>query len=132
MIQIKSAAQLEKMRESGHLLAQVFDRLNGFIKPGVSTMEVNAEVERFIVEELRARPASKGQYGFPCVLNTSVNDVVCHGMPNESEYLQEGDIVNCDITLEKNGFIADSSKMYCIGEVSRPAKHLVDTTYEAM
>lgn len=131
-IQIKTPEELALMRESGRLLAQVFAHLNGFIKPGVSTLAIDREVERFIVEELKARPASKGQYDFPFCLNTSINDVICHGMPSESDVLREGDIVNCDITLEKNGFIADSSKMYLVGEVSAAASKLVKGTYEAL
>ena len=89
-------------------------------------------VEKFIVEDLKARPASKGQYDYGFVLNSSVNHVVCHGVPSEVDVLKDGDIVNFDITLEKNGFIADSSKTYLIGEVNPAAKRLVKTTYEAM
>lgn len=131
-VHIKTADELALMRESGRLLAQVFAMLDGFMKAGISTMDINQQVEDFIVKELHARPASKGQYDFPYVLNTSVNHVVCHGIPKASQILRNGDIINCDITLEKNGFIADSSKMYCIGQVTPVAKRLVNTTYEAM
>jgi methionyl aminopeptidase len=95
-------------------------------------MELNDLVERMIVGELGARPASKGQYDFPYVLNASVDNVVCHGVPSEGEILRDGQIVNLDITLEKNGYIADSSTTYLIGEVSYAAPRLVRTTYEAM
>ncbi|MGY3231720.1 methionyl aminopeptidase [Luteibacter sp. HA06] len=95
-------------------------------------MELNDLVERMIVDELGARPASKGQYDFPYVLNASVDNVVCHGVPSEGEILRDGQIVNLDITLEKNGYIADSSTTYLIGEVSYAAPRLVRTTYEAM
>ena len=95
-------------------------------------MAINNRVEDFIVNDLHSRPASKGQYDFPYVLNTSINEVVCHGMPKESELLKSGTIVNVDITLEKEGLIADSSKMYLIGEVSPLARRLVQKTYEAM
>ncbi len=131
-IQIKTPEAMALMRESGRLLASVFAYLDPLIKAGLSTLEINALVEAYIVDELKARPASKGQYGFPYVLNTSVNQVVCHGMPSEAHKLKSGDIINVDITLEKNGYIADSSKMYLIGEVSPVAKRLVDKTYEAM
>ena len=131
-VTIKTAAEIELMRESGRLLAQVFAMLDGYMQAGISTMDINQQVEDFIVKELHARPASKGQYDFPYVLNTSVNHVVCHGMPKASQILRNGDIINCDITLEKNGFIADSSKMYCIGQVTPVAKRLVETTYQAM
>lgn len=129
---LKSPAELQIMRESGRLLASVFAYLDGQVIPGMSTMDINNLVERYIVDQLKARPASKGQYGFEYVLNTSVNHVVCHGIPSETQKLKSGDIVNVDITLEQGGFIADSSKMYLIGEVSPLAKRLVDKTYEAM
>ncbi|WP_049630816.1 type I methionyl aminopeptidase [Cellvibrio sp. pealriver] len=131
-IVLKSARELELMRESGRLLATVFDYLNPLIKPGISTMEINDLAEAFIVNTLHARPASKGQYDYPYSLNTSINDVVCHGMPSSTQLLKNGDIINVDITLEKNGFIADSSKMYMLGEVSPLAQRLVNHTYEAM
>lgn len=120
------------MRESGRRLASVFDYLDGQIKVGISTMEINNLAEQYIVEQLGARPASKGQYGYQYALNTSVNQVVCHGVPSETQLLKSGDIVNVDITLEQGGFIADSSKMYLLGEVTSLAKRLVDKTYEAM
>lgn len=120
------------MRESGRLLASVFAMLDRSLQAGISTLDINNLVEDYIVRELGARPASKGQYDFPYVLNTSVNHVVCHGIPKASQILRNGDIINCDITLEKNGFIADSSKMYCIGKVNPEARRLVDTTYQAM
>lgn len=120
------------MREAGRLLALVFSYLDTQMKAGMSTMDVNNLAERYIVDELDSRPASKGQYGYQYTLNTSVNHVVCHGVPAETQILRSGDIVNVDITLEKGGFIADSSKMYMIGEVAPLAKRLVDKTYEAM
>lgn len=129
---IKNAEQAELMRESGRLLAQVFAMLDDFVKPGVTTMAINDEVERFITQELQARPASKGQYDYPYALNTSVNEVVCHGMPNTTHPLKSSDIINLDITLEKNGFIADSSKMYVMPDASPAARKLVKTTYQAM
>src|SRR5690606_11654327 len=99
---------------------------------GMSTLEVNDLVDDLITRELQARPASKGQYGFAYALNSSRNHVVCHGVPSASEMLCEGDIVNFDITLEKNGYIADSSKTYLVGEVAPAARRLVQVTYEAM
>nr|WP_276322322.1 type I methionyl aminopeptidase [Halomonas neptunia] len=120
------------MREAGRLLALVFSYLDEQIAPGVSTMAINDWAERYIVDQLKARPASKGQYDYQYVLNASVNHVVCHGVPSETQKLKSGDIVNVDITLEKDGFIADSSKMYLIGDVSPYAKRLVDKTYEAL
>lgn len=120
------------MAESGKLLASVFGHLDQLSLIGMSTMRVNDVVDSFIVNELNARPASKGQYGYAYALNSSRNSVVCHGVPSPTDILQDGDIVNFDITLEKNGFIADSSKTYLVGEVSPAAKRLVQVTYEAM
>ncbi|WGM32896.1 type I methionyl aminopeptidase [Brevundimonas sp. NIBR11] len=128
----KTPEEIELMAEAGRLLASVFTWLDGMDLAGLSTLEVNDRVEAFIVEELEARPASKGQYGYGFVLNCSINEVVCHGVPSAGEILKAGDIVNLDITLEKHGFIADSSKTYLVGEVAPAAKKLVRTTYEAL
>jgi methionyl aminopeptidase len=128
----KRPEEIVLMAEAGKLLAAVFGQLDRLNLIGMSTMEVNDLVDRFIVETLKARPASKGQYGYAYALNASRNKVVCHGVPSPTEILQSGDIVNFDITLEKNGYIADSSKTYLVGEVSPLAKRLVQVTYEAM
>jgi methionyl aminopeptidase len=128
----KQPEELALMAEAGRLLASVFEMLDRKQLVGMSTLDIDTLVERFIVEKLHARPASKGQYGYGFVLNSSVNDVVCHGVPSQSDVLRDGDIVNLDITLEKNGFIADSSKTYLIGDVAPAARRLVQTTYDAM
>ena len=128
----KQPHELALMAESGRLLASVFEMLDGLDLAGRSTLEIDTLVERFITDELHARPASKGQYGFAFVLNSSPNQVVCHGVPSASDILKDGDIVNFDITLEKNGFIADSSKTYLVGNVAPAARRLVQVTYEAL
>lgn len=128
----KTPAEVELLAESGRLLASVFAHLDGQPLSGLSTLQVNDLVEAFIVDQLGARPASKGQYGYGFVLNSSRNEVVCHGVPSRDEVLQDGDIVNFDITLEKQGYIADSSKTFLIGNVAPTARRLVRTTYEAM
>ncbi len=128
----KQPQELALLAESGRLLASVFAMLDRIPLAGMSTLQVDATVEQFIVHDLASRPASKGQYGYGFVLNSSVNNVVCHGVPSPADVLRDGDIVNFDITLEKNGFIADSSKMYLVGEVAPVARRLVQTTYEAM
>jgi methionyl aminopeptidase len=129
---LKNPQELALMREAGRLLASVFAYLDGQVKIGLSTMQINDMAERFIVDQLGARPASKGQYGYQYVLNSSVNHVVCHGVPADTQVLKSGDIINLDITLERGGFIADSSKMYLLGNVAPLAKRLVDKTYDAM
>lgn len=128
----KTPAEVELLAQAGRLLASVFAHLDERPLAGLSTLQVNDLVERFIVDQLGARPASKGQYGYGFVLNCSRNEVVCHGVPSADEVLQDGDIVNFDITLEKQGFIADSSKTFLIGDVAPTARRLVRTTYEAM
>ncbi len=128
----KSPEEIEAMAESGRLLASVFMHLDGLTLAGMSTLQINDEVERFIVDDLKARPASKGQYDYGFVLNCSLNEVVCHGVPSADEIVRDGDILNLDVTLEKNGWIADSSKTYLIGDVAPHARRLVRTTQEAM
>ncbi|WP_033072940.1 type I methionyl aminopeptidase [Sphingopyxis sp. MWB1] len=129
---IKSPAEIEVMAEAGRLLASVFEHLDTLSLTGRSTMEVNDLVETLIVDQLAARPASKGQYGYAYSLNASPNSVVCHGVPSRTDILADGDIVNFDITLEKGGFIADSSKTYLVGRVAPAARRLVETCYDAM
>lgn len=129
---VKTPDELALMRISGKLLASVFEMLDRQDLAGMSTMQVNDLVERFITYDLAARPASKGQYGFKYVLNCSINHVVCHGVPDDREIIRDGDIINLDITLEKSGFIADSSKTYMVGNVAPAARRLVRVAQEAM
>lgn len=128
----KQPEEIALLAESGRLLADVFSHLDQLNLIGMSTMQVNDLVDDLIVHELAARPASKGQYGYAYALNASPIAWVCHGVPSAADILQDGDIVNFDITLEKNGYIADSSKTYLVGDVPPPARRLVHTTYEAM
>lgn len=129
---VKTPEELALMRISGRLLASVFEMLDGIDLMGLSTLEVDALVERFITVDLAARPASKGQYGYGFVLNSSINHVVCHGVPDARTIIGDGDIINLDITLEKNGYIADSSKTYPVGTVAPSVRRLVRVAQEAM
>ncbi len=129
---VKTADELALMRVAGRMLASVFEMLDGQELAGMSTLQVNDLVERFITQDLAARPASKGQYGFKHVLNCSINHVVCHGVPDGNEIIRDGDIVNFDITLEKSGYIADSSKTYLVGNAPLAATRLVRVAQEAM
>ncbi|MDW6020521.1 type I methionyl aminopeptidase [Mesorhizobium sp. BAC0120] len=129
---VKTPDELALMRVSGKMLASVFEMLDGQELSGKSTLQVNDLVDRFITVDLAARPASKGQYGFKYVLNCSINHVVCHGVPDPNEIIRDGDIVNFDITLEKNGFIADSSKTYLVGNAPPAARRLVRVAQQAM
>lgn len=120
------------MRVAGRLLAQVFEMLDGLALAGMSTLEIDSLVDRFIVHDLQARPASKGQYGYAYALNSSIGSVVCHGVPAADAILRDGDIVNFDITLETGGFIADSSKTYTVGSVAPAAQRLVEVAQRAL
>lgn len=129
---VKTPDELALMRVSGKMLASVFEMLDGQELAGMSTLQVNHLVDRFITVDLAAHPASKGQYGFKYVLNCSIKHVVCHGVPDPGEIIRDGDIINLDITLEKNGFIADSSKTYLTGNAPAAARRLVRVAQEAM
>lgn len=129
---VKTSDELALMRVAGRMLASVFEMLDEQNLIGMSTLQVNDLVDRFISVDLAARPASRGQYGYKHVLNCSINHVVCHGMPDADEIIRDGDIINFDITLEKDGFIADSSKTYLVGNTSAAARRLVRIAQEAM
>jgi methionyl aminopeptidase len=132
MIAIKTPEQIENMRMAGKLTAQVLQALNDIIKPGITTMDIEHFCEHYITDVMGAKPGSKGQYGYPYCVNTSVNHVICHGMPSDKQKLVPHDIVNVDITVIYNGFYGDSSKMFCIGDAPPFAKKLVDTTQQAL
>ncbi len=132
MIYPKSSEQIEKMRMAGQLTAKVLEALTPMVKPGITTMDIDRFCEDYIVNALGAKPGSKGQYGYPYCVNTSINHVICHGMPAEKQILASQDIVNVDITVIYEGYYGDSSKMFCIGDVKPFAKRLVDTTQLAL
>ena len=123
--------KIEKMREAGRLTAVILEVVTEIVRPGITTLELDAFCEDYIINTLHATPGSKGQYGFPYSINTSVNQVVCHGMPNHKP-LKQGDIVNIDITVKKEGYYGDSSKMFCIGNVAPHAKRLIEVTQECL
>lgn len=128
---IKTQDQIEKMRIAGRLAAQVLEMIEPFVKAGVTTNEINQICHDFIVNEQDAIPAPLNYHGFPKSICTSVNHVVCHGIPNDKR-LKQGDIVNIDITVIKDGFHGDTSKMFTIGNVPTHAQRLIDVTLEAM
>ncbi|MDN5925383.1 MAG: type I methionyl aminopeptidase [Xanthomonadales bacterium] len=131
-VPIKTPQEIEKMRVAGRLAAEVLALLNEHVKPGVSTEELDRIAYEHIVNVQKAVPANVGYHGFPKTLCTSVNHVICHGIPTVSKVLKEGDIVNCDVTVIKDGWHGDTSRMYFVGQPSVLAKRLVDTTYAAM
>lgn len=132
MITIKTPIEIEKMRKAGRLTAQVLDAVTTFIRPGITTMDIDAFSESYIVNELKAIPGSKGQYGYPYSVNTSLNHVICHGMPSPTQVLRDGDIINVDVTVIWEGFYGDSSKMFTIGKTKPHAQRLVDVTQECL
>src|SRR5690554_4593117 len=132
MIPLKSEDDLILYRQTGRIAGEVLTRLIPEVKPGVSTFEIAKLAEKWIREDYDAIPSSIGQYDFQFALNSSINDVVCHGVPSEEEILQEGDIVNLDVTVKKHGFIADTSRMYLVGECSEEAKRLVRVARECL
>ncbi|NCT57299.1 MAG: type I methionyl aminopeptidase [Legionella sp.] len=131
-ITIKTPEQIKKMRIAGRLTSKVLEALSEVIKPGMTTLDIDTFCEDYIRNTLHAVPGSKGQYGYPYSVNTSLNYVVCHGMPSATQVLKKGDIVNVDITVIHDGFYGDSSKMFCIGDVPVFAKRLVDVTQQCL
>lgn len=123
--------RIEKMREAGRLTAAVLTAVSDLVRPGVTTLELDAFCEDYIRNTLNAIPGSKGQYDYPFTINTSLNHVVCHGMPNEKA-LKSGDILNIDVTVKKDGYYGDSSKMFCVGNVAPHAERLVNVTQECL
>ncbi|HZP11761.1 MAG TPA: type I methionyl aminopeptidase [Nevskiaceae bacterium] len=130
-VTIKSRDEQQKMREAGRLAAEVLLMIEPHIKVGVTTDELDRRCHEYIVNELKAVPAPLNYKGFPKSICTSVNHVVCHGIPGP-KVLKRGDILNVDITVIKDGYHGDTSKMFFLGQPTVLAKRLVDTTHEAM
>ena len=131
-VTIKTPGDIEKMREAGRLAAEVLALMTEHVKPGVSTEELDRIAHEHIVNVQKAVPANVGYRGFPKTLCTSVNHVICHGIPSPGKVLKDGDIVNIDVTVIKDGWHGDTSRMYFAGKPSVLAKRLVDTAHEAM
>jgi methionyl aminopeptidase len=130
-ITIKTSSEIEKMRIAGKLAADVLEMIEPFVVPGVTTNVLDQICHDYIVNFQDAIPAPLNYHGFPKSICTSINQTVCHGIPCEKK-LKSGDIVNIDITVIKDEYHGDTSKMFCIGEVSPHAKRLIKITEEAM
>ena len=130
-IHLKNAEDLEKMRIAGRLTSQVLDMIEPYVLPGVTTQALDERCHNFIIDELKAIPAPLNYRGFPKSICTSVNHVVCHGIPGEKK-LKNGDIINIDITVIKDGFHGDSSRMFTVGQPPILAKRLIDTTKQCL
>ena len=130
-IHIKNSDEIEKMRIAGQLASEVLQMIGEHVKPGVTTQEINDICHDFIINTQKAIPAPLNYRGFPRSVCTSINHQVCHGIPGD-RILKDGDTVNIDITIIKDEFHGDTSKMFYVGKPTVKAQRLVDLTYEAM
>ncbi len=130
-VPIKSANEIAKMRVAGRLAAEVLEMIESHVRPGVTTDELDRICHDFIVDEQHAIPAPLDYRGFPKSICTSVNHQVCHGIPGNKR-LKNGDIVNIDVTVIKDGYHGDTSKMFVVGDASVLARRLIKLTQEAM
>lgn len=130
-VKIKSAEEIEKMRVAGRLAAEVLHMIRPHVVAGVTTDELNQICHDYIVNEQQAIPAPLNYHGFPKSICTSVNHQVCHGIPGK-KVLKNGDIVNIDITVIKDDYHGDTSKMFYIGEPSILARRVTETSHECM
>jgi methionyl aminopeptidase len=128
---IKTPEQISKMRVACKLAADVLDMIAPHVQPGISTEELDRICHDYIVNEQQAIPAPLNYRGFPKSICTSINHVICHGIPSDKK-LKSGDIVNIDITVIKDGYHGDTSKMFCIGAAPAPAVRLVELTRQAL
>ena len=128
---IKNSTEIEKMRIAGNLASKVLLMIEEYVKPGISTEELDSICHNFIINDLDCIPAPLNYRGFPKSICTSINHQVCHGIPDK-RILKKQDIVNIDITVIKDGYHGDTSKMFYVGKPSIQAKRLVELTYDAL
>ncbi|MBF0220018.1 MAG: type I methionyl aminopeptidase [Gammaproteobacteria bacterium] len=131
-IEIKDAAAIEKMRTAGRLAAEVLEMIAPHVKAGVTTLELDTLCHDYIVNVQGAIPAPLNYHGFPKSICTSPNNVVCHGIPSDQKRLKNGDILNIDITIIKDGYHGDTSQMFTIGEPSIRAARLIDIAQQCL
>lgn len=132
MINYKDEEDLVLYRKTGRIAGEILMRLIPEVKEGVSTYHLAKLAEKWIIQDYDAIPSSIGQYDFEYALCSSVNHVVCHGVPSKKEILKRGDIINLDITVKKHGFVADTSRMYIVGETTDEADRLCQVTHECL
>jgi methionyl aminopeptidase len=130
-IKLHTAEEIELARAAGHAAAKVLEIITSYVKPGITTDELDAICHDYIVNTLNVVPANIGYHGYTRTTCTSVNHVVCHGIPGEKK-LKDGDIVNIDVGIIKDGWYGDTSRMYYVGQPSVRAKRLVEITYDSM
>lgn len=131
-VSIKTPEEIEKMRVAGRMAAEVLELIEPHVQPGVTTAELDRICHDHIVNEQNAIPACLNYRGFPKSICTSVNQVVCHGIPSEKKVLKNGDIVNIDVTVIYDGYHGDTSKMYFVGKRLPHAERLVKVTQECL
>ena len=131
-VTIKTPEELEKMRVAGRLAAQVLEMIEPHVQVGISTGELDRLCHDYIVNDLGSIPAPLNYNGFPKSICTSLNEVVCHGIPNDKKILKSGDIVNLDITVIKDGYHGDTSMMFCLGNVAPHAQRLAEITQQCL
>ena len=129
---IKTSAEIEKMRAASRAAASVLEMIAPKVQVGVSTGELDDICHQFIVEQLKCIPAPLNYRGFPKSICTSVNQVVCHGIPSNNRQLKSGDIINIDITVIKDGYHGDTSNMFCVGKVLPHALRLIAITRQCL
>ena len=129
---IKTAEEIEKMRVAGRLAAEVLEMIGEYVKPGISTGELDRICHRYITEIQHTIPAPLNYKGFPKSICTSLNQVICHGIPSDKKMLKNGDIINIDVTVIKDKYHGDTSKMFFVGTPSTAAERLVKITQECM
>ena len=131
MVQLKSAAEIEKMRKSGAIVAQVLKEIEELVKPGATTADLDLFAQTR-TKELGAKPAFKGYHGFPGTLCVSVNEEVVHGIPSKKRILKEGDIVGVDFGVILDGWFGDSARTFPVGKISAEASKLLDITEKSL
>jgi methionyl aminopeptidase len=131
LVHIKNKAEIERMRAAGKLAAEILQYIEPFVKPGVSTLELNDLCHEYTIKR-GATCAPLNYKGFPKSICTSINDVVCHGIPKAADVLKDGDIINIDVTPILNGYHGDTSKTFMVGKVKPEIKKLVADTEKAM
>jgi|SRR5690554_60967 len=131
-VSIKTPDEIVKMRIAGRMAAEVLEMIAPHVKAGVTTEELDRLCHEHIVQEQQAIPACLNYKGFPKSICTSVNHVICHGIPSEKKVLKNGDIINIDVTVIYDGYHGDTSKMYYVGEPAAHAKRLVEVTQECL
>lgn len=132
VVTLKSAREIERMRASGRIVAQVLEAMADAVRPGISTAELDELAESIIAGHAGARPAFKGYGGFPASICASVNDEVVHGIPSRHRRLKEGDIIGIDVGVLMDGYHADAARTFAVGKVSKGARNLLLATQAAL